>query len=188
MAAILLSGGASRRLGQDKTQLTVEGSTLAVRTAALLQRVVETTVEVGPGTSGLPATLEDPPREGPLAAIAAGVDWLRERGHTGSALVVACDLPLLSEQLLRFLVEFESLGSVVPVVRGRPQPLCAKWCQRDLDGANEYLALGVRSLQHLYEQPDVRLLNESQWQHVAREDDFFDIDTPADLQQFRLST
>jgi molybdopterin-guanine dinucleotide biosynthesis protein A len=76
----------------------------------------------------------------------------------------------------------------VPVVRGRPQPLCAKWCQRDLDGANEYLALGVRSLQHLYEQPDVRLLNESQWQHVAREDDFFDIDTPADLQQFRLST
>jgi molybdopterin-guanine dinucleotide biosynthesis protein A len=188
VAAILLSGGASRRLGQDKTQLMVEGSTLAVRTAALLQRVVETTVEVGPGTSGLPATLEDPPREGPLAAISAGVDWLRERGHTGSALVVACDLPRLSEQLLRFLVEFNSPGSVVPVVRGRPQPLCAKWCQRDLDGANEYLALGVRSLQHLYEQPDVRLLNESQWQHVAREHDFFDIDTPADLQQFRIST
>jgi molybdopterin-guanine dinucleotide biosynthesis protein A len=175
-------------LGEDKTQLIVDGTTLAVRTAGLLQRVVETAVEVGPGASGLPATLEDPPREGPLAAITAGALWLRERGHLGSALVIACDLPRLTEQLLRFLVAFDSTGSVVPVVEGRPQPLCAKWCHRDLDSASQYLALGARSLQHLYEQPDICFLDESQWHHVALEDDFFDIDSPADLQQFRLST
>jgi molybdopterin-guanine dinucleotide biosynthesis protein A len=175
-------------MGQDKTQMIVEEMTLAVRTAALLQRVVETAVEVGPGVSGLPTTLEDPPREGPLAAIATGAHWLRKRGHTGSTLVIACDLPRLTEPLLRFLVEFDAVGSVVPVVQGRPQPLCAKWCHRDLDGAGQFLALGVRSLRHLYDQPDIRLLDESQWLHVAREDDFFDIDTPADLQQFRLSS
>lgn len=188
VAAILLSGGASSRLGQDKTQLSVDGTTLAVRTATLLQRVVETAVEVGPGTSGLPSTLENPPLEGPLAAIVAGVDWLRARGHSGSALVVACDLPRLTEQLLRFLVEFDSPGSVVPVVSGRPQPLCAKWGSRDLDSASEFLARGVRSLRHLYDQPDVRLLDESQWKPVAPENVFFDIDTRDDLQAFRIST
>lgn len=188
VAAILLSGGASSRLGQDKTQLIVDGTTLAVRTAGLLQRVVGTAVEVGPGVSGLPATLEDPPREGPLAAIAAGGDWLRERGNNGDALVIACDLPRLTEQLLRFLVEFESTGSVVPVVGGRPQPLCAKWCRRDLDSAGDFLVRGVRSLKHLYDQPDVRFLDESEWRHVAQEDDFFDVDSPADLQQFRGPT
>ena len=187
VSAFLLSGGASSRLGQDKTQLIVDGTTLAARTGTLLQRVVETAVEVGPGTSGLPSTLEDPPREGPLAAIAAGVAWLRESGHSGDALVIACDLPRLSEQLLRFLVEFDSPGSVVPVVKGQPQPLCAKWGRRDLDTASEFLARGVRSLKHLYDQPDVCFLDESQWQNVAQDQDFFDIDTPADLQQFRLS-
>jgi molybdopterin-guanine dinucleotide biosynthesis protein A len=131
--------------------------------------------------------VEDPPREGPLAAIAAGVAWLRESGHSGDALVIACDLPRLSEQLLRFLVEFDSLGSVVPVVKGQPQPLCAKWGRRDLDSVSEFLALGVRSLKHLYDQPDVCFLDESQWKNVAQDQDFFDIDTPADLQQFRLS-
>jgi molybdopterin-guanine dinucleotide biosynthesis protein A len=69
VAAILLTGGKSRRMGHDKSQLIVVGSTLAVRTARLLRLVVETAVEVGPGVSGLPTTLEEPPGSGPLAAV-----------------------------------------------------------------------------------------------------------------------
>lgn len=188
VAAILLSGGASSRMGQDKSQLVVDGSTLAVRTAELLLLVVATAIEVGPGVSGLPATLEEPPREGPLAAIAAGGRALRERGHVGSALVVACDLPNLSERLLRFLVEWDSPGSVVPVVRGMPQPLCAKWGREDLDNASQLVSHGVRSLRHLSLQPDVILLEESHWQHVADEEQFFDVDSPDDLDRFGMST
>jgi hypothetical protein len=88
VAAILLTGGASRRMGQDKSQLIMEGSTLAIRASSLLQRVVETAVEVGPGVSGLPSTREQPPGGGPLVAIAAGCRALRENGHAGSALVI----------------------------------------------------------------------------------------------------
>jgi molybdopterin-guanine dinucleotide biosynthesis protein A len=175
-------------MGQDKSQLIVDGATLGVRTAALLLLVVETAIEVGPGVSGLPATLEEPPGEGPLAAIAAGCHALRERGHAGGALVVACDLPRLSERLLRFLVEWDSPGSVVPVVRGQAQPLCARWGRQDLDNASQFVNQGVRSLQHLFVQPDVVLLNESDWQHVASEEQFVDVDSPADLTRFRLST
>jgi deaminated glutathione amidase len=185
VAGILLTGGASSRLGEDKTQLMVDGTTLAQRTASLLERVVETAVEVGPGVSGLPATVENPPRQGPLAAIAAGVIFLREQGFRGSALVIASDLPGLSEQLLRFLADFESPGSVVPVVEGQPQPLCARWGSRDLDNASDFLARGIRSLKHLYVEPDIRLLNESEWRHVANEANFYDIDSPEDLERFR---
>jgi len=175
-------------MGEDKTQLIVDGTTLAIRTATLLRRVVETAVEVGPGTSGLPTTVENPPQGGPLAGIVAGVVWLRDHGHTGDALVIACDLPRLNEKLLRFLVEFDSPGSVVPVVGGRLQPLCAKWGHRDLDSASQFLATGVRSLRHLYDQPDVHFLEQSEWGHVAQEENFFDIDTPADLRQFDISS
>jgi molybdopterin-guanine dinucleotide biosynthesis protein A len=174
-------------MGQDKSQLVVDGSTLATRTAGLLRLVAETAIEVGPGASGLPTVLEQPPGGGPLAAIAAGCRALRERGHTGAALVVACDLPLLSERLLRFLVEWDSPGSVVPVVRDRPQPLCARWSGRDLDETSELVNRGVRSVRHLPTQPGVVLVDELAWRDVATEDQFSDVDSPADLLRLGLT-
>lgn len=173
-------------MGQDKSQLIVDGSTLAVRTASLLRLVVETAIEVGPGVSGLSATREQPTGEGPLVAIAEGCRALRERGHTGSALVIACDLPFLSKQLLRYLVDYEALGSVVPMVRGRAQPLCAKWGRDDLDDASQLVNRGVRSLRHLTTQTNVALLDESAWQYVATEEEFSDVDSPDDLHRLGL--
>jgi molybdopterin-guanine dinucleotide biosynthesis protein A len=175
-------------MGRDKSQLIVDGSTLAVRTAALLRLVVETAVEVGPGVSGLPSTSENPQGEGPLVAIAEGCRALRLSGHTGGALVIACDLPLLSEALLRFLVEWPSSASVVPVVQGQAQPLCAKWGRDDLDAASKLIGQGLRSLQHLTTQQGVVLLDESMWQKVVSEKVLSDVDSPADLQRLGLTT
>jgi molybdenum cofactor guanylyltransferase len=183
VAAVLLTGGKSRRLGQDKAQIVVGDTMLAIRTATLLRFVVEIAVEVGPGVSGLPSTMEQPPGGGPLAALAAGCRALRERGHTGSALAVACDLPLLSEPLLRLLIEWNSLGSVVPLVQGRPQPLCARWSAKDLDAAELLFLQGSRSLKHLTTQTDVVLLSEAEWGLVAKQEQFSDIDTPEDLKR-----
>jgi len=186
VAGLLLAGGSSRRMGRDKSQVVLDGVTLAVRTASLLLSVVEIAVEVGPGTSGLVATLEDTPGEGPLAGIIAGGRALRDTGHQGGAIVVACDMPFLSVALLRYLVEWDATGSVVPVVRGVPQPLCARWSAQDLDGAATYFDRGERSLRHLVTQPDVVLLDESHWRVVASEKVFSDVDTPDDLERLGL--
>ncbi len=173
-------------MGRDKSQLIINGSTLAIRTAKLLLSVVAIAVEVGPGVSGLPATREDPPGEGPLAAMVAGHRQLRELGHEGAALVVACDLPFLSEPLLRLLTEWKSPNSVVPLVHERAQPLCARWATHDLDHAQELLVLGIRSLHYLVEQPGVNLLGESEWGHVAHAEAFSDVDSPDDLRRLGL--
>lgn len=188
VAAILLTGGASRRMGRDKSLLIVDGTTLAVRTAALLHLVVESAVEVGPGASGLPHFSEPTPGEGPLVAIVEGRRALREMGQDGAALVVACDMPLLSEGLLRFLVEWDSPGSVVPVVDRRPQPLCAKWGARDLDAAEQAARSGVRSLHFLASQPEVALLDESRWRGVIDPREFADVDSPDDLLRLGITS
>jgi molybdopterin-guanine dinucleotide biosynthesis protein A len=103
-------------------------------------------------------------------------------------LVVACDLPLLSKALLRFLVEWPSSASVVPVVQGRAQPLCAKWGRDDLDAASKFVDQGVRSLKHLTGQRDVVLLDETAWRDVAAEEVFSDVDSPADLHRLGLTS
>jgi molybdopterin-guanine dinucleotide biosynthesis protein A len=173
-------------MGRDKSGLIVNGVTLAARTAQLLTGVVETAVEVGPGVSGLPWTREEPRGEGPLVAIVEGRRYLREHGHDGAALVVACDLPLLSAQLLTLLCDWNAPGSVVPIVRGMPQPLCAKWGPHDLDGASEMVGDGVRSLRHLMSQRDVVLLDESSWRDRVDEDEFTDVDSPDDARRLGL--
>ncbi len=186
VAALLLTGGASRRMGRDKSGLAIDGVTLARRTAGLLERVSAIALEVGPGTSGLWSTSEVPGGEGPLVAIAAGRRALRERGHEGDALVVACDLPLVTEDLLRFLADYDAPGSVVPVVQGRAQPLVARWGRRDLDDASDLVARGVRSLGHVLARPDVTLLDVTTWGAVASEATFADVDSPADLERLGL--
>ena len=187
VTSILLTGGASRRMGRDKASLPINGSTLARRTAALLERVTLTALEVGPGTSGLWATREVPPGAGPLAAIAEGCRALRQHGHDGGALVVACDLPFVSEDLLRFLVAYDAPGSVVPIVRGRAQPLLARWGQHDLDATPGLVALGARSLRALLARPGVTFLDASTWSHVADDTTFADVDSPDDLRRLGLS-
>src|SRR5688500_16693472 len=91
IAGILLTGGASRRLGSDTALLEVEGRRRVGRAAATLGAVAKPVVEVGPGWSGLPAVREDPPRSGPLAAVSAGAAALRAVGHDGPVLVLAVD-------------------------------------------------------------------------------------------------
>jgi molybdopterin-guanine dinucleotide biosynthesis protein A len=183
---MLLTGGTSRRMGRDKANLLVDGATLARRTADLLLTVVDTAVEVGPGVSGLPSTIEDPLGGGPLVAIVAGRRALRERGHEGAALVVACDLPLLSERLLILLRDWDAPGSVVPMIGGIPQPLCAKWGANDLEHAAEMVRKGVRSLRHLVGETDVVVLDESKWRDVVDEVEFSDIDNPDDARRLGL--
>lgn len=175
-------------MGADKSNIAIDGVTLAVRTANLLLRVVEIAVEVGRGVSGLPATLEHPPGGGPLVAIAAGHRALRQRGHEGAALVIACDLPFVSEGLLRLLAEWDSPGSVVPVVNDQPQPLLARWGPVDLANTPSLIKQGTRSLKHLSTRPGVVLLDSSQWDVVAHEREFSDVDYPGDLRRLGLSS
>ena len=174
-------------MGREKSLISVDGTTLARRSADLLERVVTIAVEVGPGRSGLAATREDSPGDGPLAGIVAGRRWLRSRGHTGAALVVACDLPFLNEGLLTFLREYDASGSVVPVVAGRAQPLLARWSAHDLDEASLRYEGGERSLRHLTEGADAVLLDKRDWGAVASEATFRDLDTPDDLVRYRLA-
>lgn len=161
---LLLTGGASRRLGADKA------AALAPRVAQVLQAAVDGPVyEVGPGYTDLPVIREAQPGQGPLAALTAVP-------HEDS-LVVACDLPFVGEPLLRFLAA--QSGTVVPVVDGREQWLCARYRAEALARAAALVTAGERRMQALVDE-DTVFLDETGWGHVARARDFADVDTPED--------
>jgi len=125
---LILAGGQSRRFGRDKAAADINGRTMIERVYESLSPLVDRVyVSVRPGgsTYGLPVdVVTDILGEGPLAGLYAGLKaspapWL---------LVMACDVPFVSPDVLRSLVAecAPGVAAVVPETDdGRLQPLCA---------------------------------------------------------------
>ncbi|MFI6765807.1 DUF6457 domain-containing protein [Streptomyces sp. NPDC050355] len=139
--AIVLAGGAARRLGgADKPALSVGGRPLLDRVIAACPDAAITVV-VGPGRPTARAVvraLEDPPGGGPLAALDAGLR------HTTAptVLVLSADLPFLTAATVRGLLAAATRtaggggpdgaarppdGALLQDTTGRDQPLVAAY-------------------------------------------------------------
>ena len=189
VAGLLLTGGASTRMGVDKAALVVGGERLADRAARVLGAVCLPMIEVGRGYAGLDTVLEEPPGTGPLSALAAGGRALRHRDHLGPAIALAVDLPFVTADFLRFLATYPGQGTVVPFVAGEPQPVCARYSAEALLLAAEVVRNGERSIRaFLPAVPDLQWAGPRMWGHVADERTLADVDTPEDLRRLGLAT
>ncbi len=161
-SGVILAGGSSRRMGCDKASLMLNGETLLARTTRVLQEVVGSVSIVGwpadheaqPGVSYLPDRC---PGQGPLVSLAFALSQLQ----CPYALVVACDLPFLRADVLRYLLAVApGWDAVVPRVAGRAQPLHAVYSRAVLDSAQQLSLGGERRLSALLDRLTVRWIEE----------------------------
>lgn len=120
LIGVVLAGGQSRRMGQDKAELSIGGETLLLRARRLLLEAgCEEVVMSGPPRADWPhRRVEDPVAgAGPVAGIVAALRWIVAAGESptetpasGPApagnsrlLFVAVDTPLLQPQSLHSL-------------------------------------------------------------------------------------
>ncbi|WP_187355197.1 molybdenum cofactor guanylyltransferase [Paenibacillus tengchongensis] len=127
----ILAGGASRRMGSDKALLKAGERPLLELCSGVLSRIADTVViACGPELRegyrflGLPQLPDHYPGLGPLAGLHAALT----ASPTEWTAVLACDLPLVPEALLRRMSEFAAaeagLQAVIPAGEdGRVQPL-----------------------------------------------------------------
>src|SRR4051812_20829877 len=138
---LLLTGGASRRMGVPKATLELDGARLADRAAAALGRVCDPVLEAGPGYTSLPVAPEHPPGRGPLAALVAGAD---AAPRPGPVVLLACDL-LFADELVARVATWPGAGTVVPFdADGVPQPVCARYSAAAITQARRQLDAGER--------------------------------------------
>jgi molybdopterin-guanine dinucleotide biosynthesis protein A len=130
-AAILVGGQARRFGGRDKSRLVIQGRTIIVRQVELLQRVAGYVFGVGHTPErfedlSLPMVADVLPGAGALGGILTAL----ESCDADRVLVVACDLPFLTEALLRALLTLADTGdgAWVETARG-PEPLIACYRQ-----------------------------------------------------------
>jgi molybdopterin-guanine dinucleotide biosynthesis protein A len=188
IAGLLLTGGASKRMGVDKASLPlVGGGTPASRVAAALAVHTSPTMQVGRRAVQLPWVPDRWPGQGPLAAVASGLEALGAVGYRGPVLVVACDLPLLTPAVVALVANWPGDSTVVPVVDGRAQPLCARYGSEALAAVPELMAAGARSMRALLDATTaVEWLGDERWEVVAEAAAFADVDRPEDLRRLGL--
>jgi molybdenum cofactor guanylyltransferase len=185
VAAAVLAGGASRRMGRDKATMAVGGVELAARVLAAAARVAHPVVLVAPEghpARRLAARAVADPGLGPLAAVAAALDAL-DAGHV---LVLAADHPGLRVELLAHLAGLAGRGEAVACRRGsRLEPLVAVYQQAPaLAAARARLAdpAGDRSLLGLLAGLRTVVVEEPEWRPLDPDGrSFVDLDDPADL-------
>lgn len=150
---LVLTGGKSRRMGTDKASLSYGDSTLPQwkRTALLMESCCTSVyISVRPGQKlnnsdpdRFPHIEDGVPHTGPLAGILSAMAT-----HPLAAwLVVACDLPLINEHTIRFLIQNQNPHSIATAFRsandGLPEPLCSLYNPASREVLQQYTDSGL---------------------------------------------
>jgi len=179
--AFILTGGASRRMGTDKSQLLIDGQTFTARIAQTLLKLTDSVCVVGrDADSSLPSMPDVYPEWGALGGLHAALTACSREW----AVVVACDLPFVTAELFSFLAEKRLDHEAVAAVQedGRPQPLAALYrvdpCRQR---ATELIEAGRRRPLDLLEAVKTRWVPFAEIRNLTQAERFFvNINTPSD--------
>jgi molybdopterin-guanine dinucleotide biosynthesis protein A len=160
LAAAVLAGGQSKRMGQNKALLQIGGR-------PMIQHVVKTILTQVPDVMiisnqlatysflRLPGYPDEVQNCGPLGGIYTAL--LHSKFQ--HCLVVACDLPFLSKGLLQFLCEnCVSYDVLAFETESGVEPLCAVYSKRCLSAIKKQIEAGQYQVSDFYDLVNARLV------------------------------
>jgi molybdopterin-guanine dinucleotide biosynthesis protein A len=188
----ILVGGQSSRMGSDKSQLVFGSQTGVEHIASALRALTPRIRLVGARDQGNFAGLQNVPdiheRWGALGGIQAALAACQSEW----ALIVACDLPLVTAELFARLWHFtrqnqvEAFDAIVPIQPDeRPQPLCAIYRRESCSAlAKQLVSEGEHKPRALVAKVRTRWVNFDEISDLAGARDFFlNVNTPNDYER-----
>ena len=182
---LVLAGGKSERMGFDKGSFSWHGKEQRYYAADLLKQLCkevfiscrnEQQKEIDPSYATILDTFTG---LGPFGAILSA---FREKPDS-SWLVIACDLPLLSEKTLNYLVDNRNTSAIATAFKsgndGFPEPLIAIWESKSYPVLLSFLAQGYSCPRKVLINSDITLLN------VPNPDDLTNVNTPEQLDEVK---
>jgi molybdenum cofactor guanylyltransferase len=183
--AILLAGGKSQRMGQDKALLVYEGRTFLEHVIAALLPLTDNILVVADRADkyALPhghIIVDLFPDTGPVGGILTGL----MAAGSGAHWVVPCDMPAVSPDVLQLLRQaaVPPLDAVVPEINGELEPLYAVYRDTTAPKLRHYLDGGQRSARGALKTLNVRRIGEDVLRRVdPNTASFMNVNTPEEL-------
>ena len=189
IAAFVLVGGASKRMGCDKALLELDGVPMVVRMARLAKPHVASVTIVGPperyASLGLRVVADRWPGTGPLGGIVTALGASSSHWN----LILGCDLPYLTAEWLVWLIA-RTLDSpaqaAVPESRRGLEPLAAVYRKDCAPAFSTALERGVRRVSEALGEIFFEKVTAGQWHELGSADTLFqNMNTPEDFVEAR---
>jgi molybdopterin-guanine dinucleotide biosynthesis protein A len=185
MGAIVAGGASSRFGGEAKGLLHVGGQRIIDRIASALRPVVETIAIVSNAPDaaewldGTPVWHDERGERASIVGVHTAL------GHADNVLVVAWDMPFITEALLHAIVDglTPGVGAVVPQGPNGPQPMCALYTRDCLGPIDHAIDQGDLRMTALVERlPRVARIPLDEISRLGDPERlFFNVNTPDDL-------
>jgi len=179
---VILAGGESKRMGQDKASMLMADDTLlnhVIRRIQPLFGVPFISVRESRKHLLFPQLCDRMNGAGPMA----GIETALERVDSQWVFAIACDMPFVSSGLIDAMAEKrDDHDMVVPFVDGSLQPLAAFYSKSCLPCMQSQLKSGDRSLKSLIRKLDAIIFTEGECRQYDPDlQSFLDLDTPEDV-------
>lgn len=161
----VLAGGASRRMGQDKAALLLGGESLLARVVRRLRAATDDVIVVGPPerqslVPGVQVVPDARPGLGPLGGIYTAL----RASAAPYTFVVACDMPFVQPELVRYLLDLApGYDVVVPRSARGTEQLHAVYSRECLPAVAGLLDAGDLVVSALYARVRTRFVAPEEW-------------------------
>lgn len=185
VSGIILAGGKSRRMGRNKALLDLGGLTLIERVAGVMSGVCREIIIAGGdpgalGSLGYPVVPDAYPGCGPLSGIHAGI----MAAGSQYCFISACDIPFLSEKLIRRVVsEAEGYDAVILMHGEFYEPLCSLYGRAFAAAAETSIKKGAYKVMQSLELVKWKPLAVEAGEFPDLERSIFNINTPGDYEK-----
>ena len=161
VSAAIMAGGKSRRMGQDKAWIELDGEPLIARVAGVLKQVADEVLIVANdpryASLGLRVVPDRFPDGGALGGIATGVSAATH----DRVLVAACDMPFLSVEVWRVLLDHRYEADVViPKVGNELETMHALYTKACVAPMERALAAGKMRVISFFDEVRVQAIAE----------------------------
>lgn len=193
VTGVVLAGGKSRRMGEDKRFLTVGEETLLTRTTSVMARLFPEVLVIIAQDSP-PLTVSECTVHRDLIADCGSLGGL----YTGLAkasgervFVVACDMPFLNPGMIRWFVDRDPAADIVMarLLTGL-QPLHALYSKRALPVLERMATMQALKIQQIASESSLHttLVLPAEWgDRDVLAQSFQNVNTPADLEAARAA-
>ena len=184
VSAVILAGGHSRRMGQDKALIDYQGRPIIAHVIQTLRELSDDLIVVSNrledyAAFGARVVPDYDPPCGPLGGIAAGLS----AAQRDLSIVVACDMPFLNGRLLQALIDRAGEADAVVMQAGDQfEPLHAIYRRVCLEAIQRRLANGDWRVISFFDDVRLRVVPEADWRAIDPDGrSISNLNTPDDL-------
>jgi molybdopterin-guanine dinucleotide biosynthesis protein A len=188
MTGIILSGGKSVRMGENKAFIEIDGVPIIHRIYTLFKELFQETIIVT-NQKELFLNFDSRiytdllPNKGALGGLYTGVFF----SNFPYSFCVACDMPFINKSLVQYLIKnTEGYDVIVPQTKDGLQPLHAIYSKNCLDSIQKTIEGGKYKILDFYPLVKVKIIKEEDFGFLdPLRESFINVNTPEELRSIR---